>query len=300
MAKKDKTPTLADQMEIVDEWWREVDPQMKLEAPIGDVAELFVKKGLAQDEDFAKKMLQKNMQNKAKMVTVEDFNQIFCKNIFKDALIAITTKIEKANEGISEMPLTLKLGKYQRELIEPGLVKTNDDKMKDARAIMNALFALQCEEDPSILEQTYGEFIQDPLGHVAKKRAEELAKMKIWDDYDNSIQLNERQIDHQKHLSENFDGKLKKSDIDKQLDRVHIREENILDSRWVTDQKKKIVMQNELKRKMAEMLFNKGTSQLAKDHSKSDATKTLAMQLIKLKEMAKGLKKAKEDDERVE
>ena len=51
---------------------------------------------------------------------------------------------------------------------------------------------------------------------------------------------------------------------------------------------------------MAEMLFNKGTSQLAKDHSKSDATKTLAMQLIKLKEMAKGLKKAKEDDERVE
>jgi len=31
------------------------------------------------------------MQNKAKMVSVEDFNQIFCKNIFKDALIAITT-----------------------------------------------------------------------------------------------------------------------------------------------------------------------------------------------------------------
>ena len=57
MAKKDKTPTLADQMLIVDEWWREVDPQMKLEAPIGEVAELFVKKGLAQDEDFAKKLL---------------------------------------------------------------------------------------------------------------------------------------------------------------------------------------------------------------------------------------------------
>ena len=40
------------------------------------------------------------------------------------------------------MPLTLKLGRFQRQLIEPGLVKTNDDKMKDARAIMNALFAL--------------------------------------------------------------------------------------------------------------------------------------------------------------
>jgi hypothetical protein len=112
MAKKDKMPTLADQMEVVDEWWREVDPQMKLEAPIGAVAELFVKKGLAQDEDFAKKILQKNMQTKAKMVTVEDFNQIFCKNIFKEALIGITTKIEKSNEGVSEMPLTLKLGRF--------------------------------------------------------------------------------------------------------------------------------------------------------------------------------------------
>ena len=91
LAKKEKMPTLADQMEVVDEWWREVDPQMKLEAPTGLVAELFVKKGLAQDEEFAKKILQKNMQNKAKMVSVEDFNQIFCKNIFKDALIAITT-----------------------------------------------------------------------------------------------------------------------------------------------------------------------------------------------------------------
>ena len=86
------------------------------------------------------------------MVSVEDFNQIFCKNIFKDALIEITTKIEKSNEGVSEMPLTLKLGRFQRQLIEPGLVKTNDDKMKDARAIMNALFALQCETDPSIKE----------------------------------------------------------------------------------------------------------------------------------------------------
>jgi hypothetical protein len=47
MAKKDKQPTLAEQMEIVDEWWREVDPQKKLEAPLIPVAELFVKVGIA-------------------------------------------------------------------------------------------------------------------------------------------------------------------------------------------------------------------------------------------------------------
>ena len=125
-------PTLADQMEVVDEWWREVDPQKKLEAPIGLVAELFLKKGIAQDEDSAKKILQKNMQKKEKMVSVEDFNQIFCKNIFKEALIEINDNIERQNEGATEMPLTLKLGRFQRQLIEPGLVKGNDDKMKDA------------------------------------------------------------------------------------------------------------------------------------------------------------------------
>jgi hypothetical protein len=47
MAKKNKLPTLAEQMEIVDEWWLEVDPQKKLEAPMTLVAELFVRKGIA-------------------------------------------------------------------------------------------------------------------------------------------------------------------------------------------------------------------------------------------------------------
>ena len=51
---------------------------------------------------------------------------------------------------------------------------------------------------------------------------------------------------------------------------------------------------------MAEMLFNKGHQQLSKDATRSEATKTLAQQLLKLREMAKGLKKAKEDDEMAE
>ena len=84
-------------MEVVDEWWREVDPQRKLEAPLQLVAELFVKKGIAQDEEFAKKILLKNTDKKGKafVVTCEDFNQIFCKNIFKDALIDVTNVIER-------------------------------------------------------------------------------------------------------------------------------------------------------------------------------------------------------------
>jgi ribosomal protein L17 len=48
------------------------------------------------------------------------------------------------------------------------------------------------------------------------------------------------------------------------------------------------------------MLFNKGQQQISKENQKTDATKTLALQLMKLKEMAQGMKKAKEDDERIE
>ena len=58
------------------------------------MAELFVKKGIAPDGEFAKKILLKNIEKKPN-VSNEDFNQIFCKNIFKDALIAITQEIEK-------------------------------------------------------------------------------------------------------------------------------------------------------------------------------------------------------------
>jgi hypothetical protein len=58
------------------------------------VADLFVKKGIAPDGEFAKKILLKNIEKKQN-VSNEDFNQIFCKNIFKDALIAITQEIEK-------------------------------------------------------------------------------------------------------------------------------------------------------------------------------------------------------------
>jgi hypothetical protein len=54
----------------------------------------------------------KSIEKKATIVTCEDFNQIFCKNIFKDALIDVTLTIERVNAGASETPLTLKLGRF--------------------------------------------------------------------------------------------------------------------------------------------------------------------------------------------
>ena len=174
-------------MEVVDEWWKEVDPTRKLESPVLDVAELFVRKGIATDEEFARKILYKNIDKRASVVTCEEFNQIFCKNIFKDALIEVTSHIERVSAGASEAPLTLKLGLFQRHLIEPGLQEKSDDKTKDARAIMGALFQLQAKNDNSLRYLKYSDFASDPLGRIAKQRAEELAKIKQFDNYTKAI-----------------------------------------------------------------------------------------------------------------
>ncbi len=99
-------------MEIVYQWWVEVDPKGSLEQPINKVAELLVSKGISQDEDSAKKILQKYLDKKARIITCEDFNSLFCKCIFKDALIGMTDEIDLMNSHILDMPLTLKLGKY--------------------------------------------------------------------------------------------------------------------------------------------------------------------------------------------
>jgi hypothetical protein len=52
---------------------------------------------------------------------------------------------------------------------------------------MNALFALQCIQDPELKLLKYSEFAHDPLGRHARAMAIELAKLKRFDDYTNAI-----------------------------------------------------------------------------------------------------------------
>lgn len=106
LPKKEKAPSLVEQMEVVDEWWREIDPQKRCEVSLSVAAGLFVKKGISPDLEMAKKILLKSMNNvRATSVTMEQYNQIFCKNIFKDALINVNEAIEQSNKGATETPL---------------------------------------------------------------------------------------------------------------------------------------------------------------------------------------------------
>ena len=112
--------------------------------------------------------------------------------------------------------------------------------------------------DPDIKNKTYGEFVSDPLGQVARKRAEELAKMKIFDDYTNAIQLSmipNKKIDHQKDLSYNMnDERYQQTDIDREIDRMNAKEVKMLEREWVEEQKKKLQMQRDLRNKMDQMM----------------------------------------------
>ena len=75
-------------------------------------SDLLVKKGISNDADSAKKVLLKYLEGDVKgtIITRDDFNQVFCRCIFKDSLIAMTEKIVEMDELVGEMPLTLKLG----------------------------------------------------------------------------------------------------------------------------------------------------------------------------------------------
>lgn len=108
-------------MEVVSDWWLEIDPKGRLEMPTQKVGELLVLKGIASDVDTAKKIMQKSLQKKEKLTTNEDFNKIFCKCIFKEALINMFESIDNLPDINSDVPLQLKLGTYQRTMMMQGL-----------------------------------------------------------------------------------------------------------------------------------------------------------------------------------
>jgi hypothetical protein len=56
-----------------------------------------VRKGISTDSDSAKKIIFRLLgSKKEKTMTIDDFNKVFCKCIFKESLIHMFESIEKA------------------------------------------------------------------------------------------------------------------------------------------------------------------------------------------------------------
>ena len=74
-----------------------------------------IKKKLASDREKAQKILidysgNPNMKNK-EVLSFDEFTKIFCKGIFKDALINVTQSFQKMKQS-KDLPLTLKINEY--------------------------------------------------------------------------------------------------------------------------------------------------------------------------------------------
>lgn len=165
--------SLTDQMRIVRKWWNEMNKNTgRIELPLKTVASFLTHKGITPDREKAKTVIYKAQlgRDKRQTVTIDEFNRIFCKGIFKDALVNVVETIDKdKNENL---PISVKISQYQRGLMIGGLTKDKERRYEEGKAILDTLSSLKREEDPSyqISEMELRAFIEDPFGKKMQER----------------------------------------------------------------------------------------------------------------------------------
>jgi len=115
--------------------------------PLQPIKRFFKIKGLSQDEDTAEKEIQKII-GKVRVLDFDDFYNIFCKGIFRIALLDMIDNIEQMSVNYRELPLPLKLGAYRRNLMLSG-IDSQPNLLKDkGKSILLALKMYKDEIDP--------------------------------------------------------------------------------------------------------------------------------------------------------
>ncbi|CAI2383089.1 unnamed protein product [Moneuplotes crassus] len=210
MEQFNKTSSLTDQMKIVKKWWNEMGDSSSntmhlrqndyISKPIKVVASFMTQKGITPDIEKAKNVIYKAQlgRDKRQVVTFDEFNRIFCKGIFKDALINVVESIDKDNQiNNDSLPLSVKISQYKRGLMIDGLMKEKS-RYEDGKAILEALNALKREEDPNyhMDEMQLRAFMEDPYDKRAREREASLRHAQFnpfvrtfEDDYINSIKI---------------------------------------------------------------------------------------------------------------
>ena len=203
------------------------------EVPLDKVYDFVIKKHIVQDRQMATKLVSQqigmaNLGTKD-MMCYEEFNRLFCKGMFKVALIntiaklteesASPTTLTQPNRGdisskvqselgqlvgekivaqvdelqyyaedaqanfMKEMPLSLKIERYQRGKLMQGLKPKRDAVQKESLKYLQSLKFIQSyEEDTDELTETlrnrdYDTFRDDPTGHKLIERRAHEAKL---------------------------------------------------------------------------------------------------------------------------
>lgn len=74
-------------------------------------------------------------------INFDEFNKIFCKGLFKEALINVTNKFNEMNlnqNAKQELPLSVKINEYQRNQMFSGL-DPKTESFNHGRQILNSL-----------------------------------------------------------------------------------------------------------------------------------------------------------------
>eukprot|EP00347_Sterkiella_histriomuscorum_P020000 403339480 len=197
--------TLSDQLAIVRQWWQEIDKgKGNLTQKLDDVAKLLVIKKIAAEMETARRVVIQSTKKSKQEIDWEDFNQIFCKGIFKEVLISLANKIKqyssnsKANQTFKAGDsLGGKLNQYQRKLLleQLGTGLITDAKQLQGDNDRPVLYSLsQFKKNNGVPDPhfnvTYDDFLKDPLGQKRKAEEERLKNQYASDDFVKAIQLN--------------------------------------------------------------------------------------------------------------
>ena len=106
--------------------------------PVSIIKKWIVQNQLASDMEQASKVIIK-LLGKVEVMEYEEFYKLFIKGIFRTALLDMLENIDELTRDQADLPLTLKLGAFRRNLLLAGLDKEESDLKEKGKAILYAL-----------------------------------------------------------------------------------------------------------------------------------------------------------------
>jgi len=138
LSKLELKPSILDQMEITKQWWKAMNTKEDPVLPVDTVKKWIVKNQLASDMEQAGKVILK-LLGKVEMIEYEEFYKLFIKGIFRTALLDMLENIDELTKDQADLPLTLKLGAFRRNLLLAGLDKGESELKEKGKSILYAL-----------------------------------------------------------------------------------------------------------------------------------------------------------------
>ena len=215
--RKNQPPTLGQQSNVIEVWWKQVkkqyvddanllarieaaqslkddakveaiDERLVIDVPVNAVTEFLVNKRCVVDRQNAIKLLNNQLGSfddlqRPNLICFDEFLKIFCRGMFKQALINTIEKLQRAptplDGGTSDqaeadeqdMPLAMKIERYQRARFLNGLDAKAGQRMQNetANILASLNMIIQQEDEPDEMIQLLRKrskeaFLADPLG----------------------------------------------------------------------------------------------------------------------------------------